>query len=37
MGRRTERLKEEYIQSKKKVLVCEHCGRILVPTEEAEA
>jgi len=25
------------IQSKKKVLVCEHCGRILVPTEEAEA
>ena len=23
------------IQSKKKVLVCEHCGRILVPTEEA--
>jgi hypothetical protein len=22
------------IQSKKKVLVCEHCGRILVPTEE---
>lgn len=24
------------IQSKKKVLVCEHCGRILVPTEEAE-
>jgi hypothetical protein len=25
------------IQSKKKVLVCEHCGRILVPTEETEA
>lgn len=25
------------IQFKKKVLVCEHCGRILVPTEEAEA
>ncbi len=23
------------IQSKKKVLVCEHCGRILVPSEEA--
>jgi predicted nucleic acid-binding Zn-ribbon protein len=22
------------IQSKKKVLVCEHCGRILVPSEE---
>ena len=22
------------IQSKKKVLVCEHCGRILIPTEE---
>ena len=25
------------IQTKRKVIVCEHCGRILVPTEEAEA
>jgi predicted nucleic acid-binding Zn-ribbon protein len=25
------------IQSKRKVIVCEHCGRILVPTEEVEA
>lgn len=24
------------IQTKKKVLVCEHCGRILVPTEDTE-
>ncbi|TNE55074.1 MAG: hypothetical protein EP338_05010 [Bacteroidetes bacterium] len=24
------------IQSKKKVIVCEHCGRILVPSEESE-
>lgn len=24
------------IQSKRKVIVCEHCGRILVPTEEEE-
>jgi len=24
------------IQAKKKVLVCEHCGRILVPSEEVE-
>lgn len=25
------------IQSKRKVIVCEHCGRILVPAEEVEA
>jgi len=25
------------IQSKKKVIVCEHCGRILVPSQEEEA
>ena len=24
------------IQAKKKVIVCEHCGRVLVPGEEAE-
>jgi predicted nucleic acid-binding Zn-ribbon protein len=23
------------IQTKRKVIVCEHCGRILVPTQEA--
>jgi hypothetical protein len=25
------------IQSKKKVIVCEHCGRVLVPNEDDEA